>query len=404
MQPLLDGVRAGLTGSKVVALLQSQSAIQISYGALGLNQDFDFVADLAGYMTAGSQITSSSLATIHRTCTLNIDSDVSDVWNYMSGFIQPYMIFTDMATGYAAQFNLGVYTLTTPAVGLATSPSIASFTGYDLIYLLQQQIGDSYQVPVGSDPAQAAAECIDRAIPGAGVSFSASDELTLKPLTFPFDPSKPWTYLDVVNTLLNSIGYRQIWVDWEGIFRIEPFEDPQEENAEWVFSLVDENVIVGEDRAQSVDLFDVPNWFRFVMGNLTTPAVEGVSMFTFQDSSATNAGSTLNRGRLVRHIESVTATSYLALVQYAKKVIAKMLKPSETFSMSTQPFPMAWHMDIVAYIDPNLGPVAPAYSHERHTLALDWSLPLDGRTDMTWTLQTITDQTVEQILTSIEVA
>jgi hypothetical protein len=400
MQPLLDGVRAALNPSVVRSLLQSQSALTIEYGAVGLDKDFNIIADLSSYLTRGGQITSDSLATIHRGITVNIDSDVAEVWDYLSGYIKPCMILSNEATGRWAQFNLGVYTLTTPSLSLATSPSTVSFTGYDLIYLLQQPVGDSYEVAAGVDPAEAAATAIQTAIPGISVNFTPSDSTLAKAMTFPFNASSPVTWLSIVTALLNAIGYRQVWVDWEGTFRIEPFTDPQTLDPEWEFSLVDDVTIVAEDRAQNADLFDVPNWFRFVMGNLTAPAVEGVTMLTYEDVSVNNPGSLLNRGRVVRHIETVTVATFADLQQYAAKTIAKLLKPSETFAMKTQPFPLAWHLDVLAYTDPNLAPIGPVFAADRKVMATNWTLPLDGETDMDWTLQTITDQSVSALLSA----
>ena len=401
MQPLTSGVRAGLSASKILDLLQSQSAIRIDYGAAGLDENFNPLVDLTPYMTAGSTITSDGFATVHRTCNLMIDSNASNVWNYLSGFIQPYMTFTDRLTGFTAQFNLGVYTLTTPSLALGTSPSIATFAGYDLIYLLQQVIGDSYEIKSGVDPAAAAAATIEAAIPGVKVDYTPSDSTLAKTMTFPMDASSPPTYLSVISALLNSIGYRPVWVDWEGTFRIESFTDPQDMSPEWIFDLSDRMNIVAEDRAQDLDLFDVPNWFRFVMDNLTGPAVEGTTMLTYQDNSAINPGSIQNRGRLIKHIEQVTVSTFLDLQTYAKKTIQRLLNPSEIFSVTTQPLPLAWHMDVFDYNDTNLANISPSYSSHRSILATGWTMPLDGRSDMQWTWQTITDQTLDDLLLTV---
>lgn len=401
MQPLLDGPRSGLTEKFVRDLLQSQSAIMFEYGAVGLDEDFNPVADLQSYMTPGSSITSDNLAKIHRTCTILLDGDVVNTWDYLSGYIKPWMKMVDVATGESAQFNLGVYTLTTPAISLATNPSVLSFTGYDLIQLLDQPVGDSYEVPVGEDPVIAAATAITIAIPGASVNYTASEVSLDAPVTFPLDAGAPTTWYEIITTLLDSVGYRQVWVDWEGVFRLEPFIDPQTESPEWVFNLTDDINIVAEDRAQDMDLFNVPNWFRFIKADLTAAAVEGDTMFTYEDTSAGNPSSTQNRGRLIRHIEQVTVTSYDALLEYAQKRINYLLESSEIFATHTQPFPLAWHLDILDYNDPNLGDIPPINQTQRRVVATGWTLPLDGLTDMDWTWQTITEQTVTDLLTSV---
>lgn len=393
MQPLLDGPRSSLSESAVRGLLQSHSTIQITYGAEGLDNSFGLVGDLAGYISGGS-ITSSSDAQTPRSCNLTIDSDVTDTgWSYLSGFIRPYMTITDVATGVAAQFRLGVYTLTTPDRVLGSTPGTLSVTGYDLTYLLRQEVGDSYQVPTGSDPAQAAADAIGLAIPGVEIDVVPSSSLTPSQMTWPFDAAQPTLWIDIVNALLASIGYRAAWVDWNGTFHVEPWVDLQLEEPEWTFDALATDNIMQDDRKQNVDLYSVPNWFRFVMANLADLPVEGQSQYTWIDNSATNPGSVLNRGFFIKHIESVTVTSWQDLLTYAQRTIASMLKPSETFTVTTQPFPLAWHYDVIRFKDSNLDAALPLNpGGSRMVVATGWTLDITGANDMEWTWQTITDQ------------
>lgn len=395
MQPLLDGPRSTLTEDAVKGLLQSHSTIQITYGATALDGDFSEVADISEYISAGSTITSDITQTTQRTCTLNIDADVTDSgWSYLSGFIRPHMTITDMATGVAAEFHLGVYTLTTPTRALGTVPATLAFQGYDLTYLLRQPLADSYEVVAGSDPAQAAADVISLAIPEVEVVVTPSGSSLTGQLSWPFDASKPVTFYDIVQELLGAVGYRQVWVDWDGRFRIEPFIDVQTEDEEWVFDADADDTIVAESRTQDVDIYDVPNYWRFVMANLTDLPVEGVSQFTWSDSSLSNPGSTINRGRTIRYIEMVSVASYNDLVDYAQRKIVETLSPAEKFTVTTQPFPLAWHMDVMQYLDSNLDTALPTTpGAERRVLSTAWTLPLDGQSDMQWTWQTITDQT-----------
>lgn len=395
-QPLLDGPRAGLTETFVRSLLQSHSAIRITYGADALGPDFGVKASVP---LSGGSIISNVTAKIQRTCTLNMDNDVvNSGWSYLSGFIRPYMTITEEATGDSATFHLGVYTLTTPSMNF--NQSGLTFTGYDLNYFLTLNMGDSYEVAAGVDPAQAAADLIGLALPGAEVQVTPSGSTLPKQMSWPLDPANPTTYLAAIMELLDSIGYREVWVDWDGRFRIEPFVDLQTVEASWPFDVQAQDAIVSPARTQNVDIFSVPNWFRFVMADLTDTPVEGVSQFTWEDSSADNPASLANRLHTVRYVESVTATSYDDLVAYAQKKIVSLLSPSETFTVTSQPFPIAWHMDVYLYLDTALGgglPLAPA--NQRRVLATDWTLPLDG-SDMSWTWQTVNEQTAALGLSS----
>lgn len=404
MQPLIDPPRSDLTEGEVRALLQSDSTIQIEYGAVGLDSDFTEVTELGDYLSGGSTITSSVDSTVHRTCGLYLDANVTDTgWSYLSGFIRPWQKITDVATGVSATFNLGVYTLTTPTRALGVTPATLSFDGYDLIYLLRQPMGDSYEVPAGSDPAQAAADVISLAIPEVEVLVAPSGSTLPNQLSWPFDAAEPVTFLDVVQTLLASIGYREVWVDWNGKFRVEPFIDLQDEPVEWTFDLSDPDTVLTEDRGQDIDIYDVPNWWRFVMADLPDLPVEGVSQFTWTDSSPANPGSTVNRGRVIRHIETVSVASYADLVDYAQRTIVATLKPGETFSVKTQPFPLAWHLDVIEYRDEALLDALPTTPGPlRRVVSTGWKLPLDGMDDMEWTWQTINDQSAALGMTTIE--
>lgn len=403
MQPLLDGPRSSLTEDAVRGLLQSHSTIQITFGAEGLDSDFSVVGDISGYLSGGT-IDSDATATVHRTCNLSIDADVTDTgWSYLSGFVRPYQTFTDVATGVEARFYLGVYTLTTPTRTLVTTPTL-SFQGYDLVYLLRQEVGDSYEVAAGSDPAQAAADVIGLAIPEVSVTVVPSGSTLPGQLTWPFDASKPVTFLDIIQTLLASIGYREVWVDWNGTFRIEPFIDLQQESFEWVFNTADDDNIVAEDTTQDIDIYDVPNWWRFIMADQADTPVEGTSQFTWTDSSPSNPGSTANRGRLIRHIESVSVATYDDLTTYAQRVIAANLSPGETFTAKTQPFPLAWHLDVIHFLNTSLDTALPLTpGGERRVVSVTWKLSLDGQSDMEWSWQTVTDQTAGLGLTTTTV-
>lgn len=396
MQPLLDGPRARLTNAQVRTLVQSQNTLKITYGAVALDADFRPVADISRYISSGSEIKSDVTATVHRTCTLNIDSDVADTgWSYLSGYVKPYMVFTDVASGLSGQFNLGVYTLTTPTMTLGTSPTTLTFSGFDLKYLLRQPIGDSYEVAAGQDPVEAAAVLVGLAIPEVSVTVTPSGSTLPKQMSWPFDSTNPYTYLDAIEELLASVGYRDVWADWEGEFRIEPFIDLQTSDYEWIFDTSAKAGfnIISADRTQDLDLYDVPNWFRFVMADLPDSPVEGQTMFTWTDTSPSNPGSTANRRHSVRYIETVTCATYNDLLAYGQRKIAALLGPSETFTLKTQPFPLAWHLDVFQYRDLALGGSMPTVAlSQRRVVSTTWTLPLDGQSDMEWTWQTITDQ------------
>ena len=386
MQPVLHGPRQALDANAVRRLLQGSTAVKVEYGAEWLGNNLALVSDVSGYMSKGSTVASDCFATIHRTCSLKFDSNVP--FNYVTDFVKPYMVLTDLNSGFKARFNLGVYTLQTPVFDNGTLPSVLTFTGYDLIYFLDQPIGSTFTVPQGQDPAAVAAALIAQAVPYAVVNYEESTELTPFDATWPFDDQNQFTYLEVINTLLKMAGYAPVWVDWEGAFQVHAFADPLTAQTEWDFNLLDSTNIVAVPRASIQDFFSVPNYWRFVRNNLTSAPVEGVSMLTYVDNQIQNPGSFPNRGRYIKKIQSVDATSFQALWVQAVQQIGTDLLPSEIFDVQTSPFPLAWHKDIFSYFDPNIAAIQPAKSSLRRVQAVTWQMSLDGA-DTTWTWQTI---------------
>lgn len=386
MQPVLDGPRAGLDGEAVLRLLQGDSAIKVSYGAEWLDSHLALVQDITGYMSKGSSVSSDCFATIHRTCSLKFDSDVP--FNYVTDFVHPYVVLTNVNTGFTARFNLGVYTLQTPVFDNSTLPSVLTFTGYDLLYYLDQPVGDTFQMAIGSDPASIAAGLIAAAVPNALVNYEDSGEVTSKVYTWPFDDQNQYTYLQIVNALMQMVGYAPVWVDWDGAFQLHAFTDPVLAETEYDFNLGDNDNIVAEPRTSTQDFFSVPNYWRFVLNNLSATPVEGTSMITYIDSQVQNPGSFPNRGRYVKKLAYVDATSFPKMWALAVRQITLDLMPSEVFDVSTSPFPLAWHEDIFSYQDPNLAAIQPSNSTLRRVQSVTWTQSLDGG-DTTWTWQTI---------------
>lgn len=387
MQPITGQPRQSLSATFIKNLLQDQANVRVAYGALRYDANLTFVEDITAWMSSGSSIKSDSTATIHRTCQLALDSGNPVV--YGTDFVKPYMDLIDPDTEQSARFYLGVYTLSTPTFDNSKSPSVLTITGYDLLYYLNMPVGDSVQVLAGTDPITEAQTLILQAFPGAQINAVDTTSTLAADMTFPFDGTTNSTYLDVVNALLKSCGYQPLWVDWNGVFQLLPYVTPTTTNAEWIFDIGADNNIVAEQRTSQQDLFTVPNWWRFVMQNLSAAPVEGTTQYTYIDNSLTNPGSFANRKRLVKKIVSLNAADYVGLVAAAQSFIAQDLTPAEQFTLSTSPFPLAWHYDQILMVDPNLDNVPPLNTRLRRVQAIVWEIQLDGSRDMTWTWQTV---------------
>lgn len=393
MQPLLDSPRNGLSAAVVTGLLQSDPSVKVEYGCEWLNSGLALVEDITDFMLAGSTISSNIYDTIHRSCSLVFSSDAP--FDYATDFVKPYMVLSNPNTGDSARFNLGVYTLETPDFDLSVSPSSLTFSGLDLLHFLDQPVGDSFEMEVGSDPVQVAVDLILLAVPGAVVDYVLSGEATTQVYSWPYGNQEEYSYLSIVNDLMALVGFLGVWVDWDGVFQLVPYVPPSLGSVEWTFDLEADDNIVAEDRTAAQSFFDVPNWWRFVIANLDVSPVEGSTMLTYIDNDPDNPGSFPNRGRYIKKTVSVDAASYDALVALATVTIAADLSPAETFTVKTSPFPLGWHRDLIAMTDPGLTNLPPAYSSYRRLLARSWDLPLDGSDDMSWLWETIATTDVE---------
>ena len=327
-----------------VLYLLSDLTVKISYGATWLDSNLNALGDLTESMSEGSVITRDSTALIQGGCSFLMDSDSG--FNPLTDFIQPYMVLTDPNTGVTATFNLGVYVLETPEYDNSAMPTVLTYTGYDLNYYLNFALGDSYTVPAGSDPVQAAVDVIGVAFPQASIEFTDTTSVTAHDKVWPSGASDPYnstnsqiTYLAIVNDLLAVVGYQPLWVDWNGVFQLQPYVSPGDAPPEYAFDLTSDTNIVAEPRTSTQDLFDVPNQWTFIMSNLTAAPVEGTTQYTYQDYNLNNPASIPNRGGRIPAVYFVDAADYDSLVAIGIQQIILDIRPAEQFAITDVAIP-----------------------------------------------------------------
>jgi hypothetical protein len=385
MQGATEGDRGSLTLQQIQHLLTTSPSVRIEAGAAVLDTNLTEVRDLTSFLLPGSFVTSDWNQTIHRTCSLNfaLTADVAP-----GDKVRPWIRLTDNDTGVTARFNLGLYVLTSPTPDLGTDEPIGTFTGYDLLQLLNQPIADTYELLAGQDPVAAAATLITSVIPWAEVLYSyLNDVVPTTSVTYSWPLDGTTTYLQIVNGLLGLAGYLPVYADWNGLFRFDYYVSPVAQPVEWVFDMTSPNNTVDEDHTSDQDLFGVPNWWRFVMNNLSAAPVEGTTQFTFTDQTSPITGLDA-RGYQVNSVQFVDANDYPSLVLIAAQTIERDLFPAETFNLRIFPLPLLWHRDIVQFIDLRLNQLPNSTGASRFCMVTNWNLPLDGQ-DQTVTLQTI---------------
>lgn len=367
--------------------LATAAAVDVSYGASLFSDASTFDRDITEYLHMGGSVQSDVGATIHRSCTLTFDSAAN---LGIDPLVMPWMKMSDPNSDFEVTFNLGLYSLTTPQPDYTYSPATLAYTGYDLLQLLNAPIGDTFECTVGVDPVSIAATLINIAVPNAGVQYQDSGVLTPQVYSWPLDSSNQFTYLTVVNALLKMAGFAPVWVDWNGIFQLRPYEAPLSQMSEWTFDFTSSTNPPAEGRSGYQDVYDVPNWWRFVMNNLQGAPVEGTSQFTFQDDVSPLTSVTA-RGRTIRKIAFVDAVDYPSLVNTAVQQIELDLFPTEQFTLNIFPLPALWHRDIVTYLDPHLPDTGEV--QVKMCMVTNWSLTLDGSADEPITLTTLSPVT-----------
>jgi hypothetical protein len=390
VQGLIDSPRNTLTEAQVLYLLESAPRQGNSFGADVLNFDLS----VAGSMDLiGGSVKRSFLANIHGTCDLEFDVD----FDYARGLVRPWIELED--AGLRARFYQGVYSLTTPLNEFGQTPRVRRVQGYDRIYLLSREIGDTWVAPSGAK----VLDEVQRAITAAGLTGVALDS-TLKDVVLPeamiwplvqgvgntpvYDLTKrqqqtglenATTWLRVINDLLFSIGYVGLYADpATGIYRSGPYVPPISRGVEHVFDFDDLlRTIVAQNRSRTDDTFKAPNVWVFVRqtmpGNPPAEPVAGNGLYTV-DKSATDP-----RGIKYPQQIPLDVTSQAALVSMGDARVASDLRKQSKYNVSTACWPVAGHGDIYQYRDAEQG-------KDVKVQETSWVLPLNGD-DMTreWT-------------------
>jgi hypothetical protein len=358
VQPLTDPTYRNLTAEQVVALIAVPS-LTVSSG-LELFDDTDtFVADISSDLVSGT-VSHNNTATIHGTASLSLSRELT--WG--SDRVRPYMVLTDAATGRTARWNLGMYVLATPTVPVGVNPATFSVSGSDKLYLLAGPVGDSYSVAAGANVLSAVTDAIT-----AGSGIASSQVIldgTASPSTLPNARVWPlyngeggtqtaYTWLDVVNELLGMVGYQKLWCDWDGVYRSGPAQDAATRSSEYVFSADDPLVtLVGESRTVTKDLWQAPNWWRFIGQSWPSTPSEGNGIYTVQNVSDGPA-SQQAVGRTVRKVVYLQAADQPSLVNLGDVQVAQDKAVVMSVAVAMAPMPAQWHLDVASYIDAAAG-------------------------------------------------
>lgn len=378
MQPLTLSPRTEFTEDQVRALFVADD-LEVDFGVDLLSPSLAFVEDISADVSSGT-VHRDMAADIHGTLDLTIAKELA--WG--KDRVRPWMVLSSISADVVdCRFNLGAYLVTSPEKVLGESPQSFTVTGYDLLTLLQNPVSSSYVVIADTNVLTAVRAVLTAAGVTTPVLFdtASSSKVTASHRVWVQDESTSPTYIGVANDLLASIGYRGLWVDWDGRFRSGPYVLPSARPSEYMLDVGSLTTGIVGERSVVQDYWQTPNWFRVIRKDTPTRPTEGAGRYTMTNPS-TGPSSFDAVGRNVKaDVVYLDATSQGDLVTQGNRLFAAATRVAEVLTLKMSPLPCSFHSDRLTYSDPDLG-VA------REVIGRSFDLPLTGE-DMSYVVESV---------------
>jgi hypothetical protein len=356
--------RSGLSTDQVTYILRDAPAVLVGYGLELLDMSLSVVADITDDL-AGGMVERHGYNTLHGTADLTISRDLD--WG--TALVRPYVTVSDYVN--TARFNLGAYLTATPELASGEQPITHHVTGYDVLHVLNTKVGESYTVAAGTSYLDAVETILlAQGIQRYQIDQDKHDVVLGAPRSWALADRKTW--LDVVNDLLQGIGYRGIWSDWDGSLRAEPYQLPTDRAAEWYHDDSDARAMLAIDSTATQDLFDAPNrWVFYWAADPDGPQpVEGAGKYTFVNYTDGPTSVEARRRTITADPMQIDAADQASLVSAAQITIDADLRLKTTYDVKSHPYPL-WHFDRLSVNVPSVGPIM-------EVMVTDWTLPLNG--------------------------
>ena len=277
-----------------------------------------------------------------------------------------------LATGEA--LPLGVWLLSAPTVTVSGS---GRSWNVDLLSKLTVLDEDCVDKPYSLRAGSLVTDAVQQLITGAGedrVTITHSVERTTGMMVW--DAGTP--VLTIINDLLDSINYWSLWVDGEGVFRVEPYVKPAQRPTTWMFSEGDASIHL-PSWSRDQDLTGVPN--RVVMVGQAEgdkPARTAAATNTSPDSPFSYA----RRGRWVTYVETgVEAATQQVLDDLANRRLIDRSTPSASIEFQHLPVP----------IEPNAAVEFSSQGVRARAVVQKWGLSLEPTALAKTTIREVVD-------------
>lgn len=158
------------------------------------------------------------------------------------------------------------------------------------------------------------------------IAVTDSDAVLSNPLVWKAGESK----LTVINTLLEAIGYRSLWCDGLGQYRVEPYDYSGEKAIAWTFRAGD-TAIHKPDWTRSQDLTGIPNRVIVVSpGTDEEPAIVGIA----ENNDPESPFSIPRRGVRTRREEVSDIESQTVANELAERYLFNSMNPVARLSVT----------------------------------------------------------------------
>ena len=241
--------------------------------------------------------------------------------DFLKDEIQPIIIIDGV------EAPVGVYRVATINESVTGSTHLQTVEAYDRCILLSWAKVESRDVLAAGQTYTSAIMHYLTATGVAIVSMTKTDATLQTDRTWDIGTS----YLEIVNELLDEIGYDHIWFDGSGAARLHPYSAPNASNIRFAYG-ANAFRLVANDFTRETDIYSKPNVFIVIMSSVNSDPL----IATAVNDSPLSELSTIRRGIRIPKVTYVDNVAGQAELQaYANMLRSKGMESAETVIIDT---------------------------------------------------------------------
>lgn len=198
--------------------------------------------------------------------------------------------------------------------------------------LLQDGVRDQYAIPTNT-PITTTVETLIRDAGELRYAITPSAERSRTAMAWPAGTPR----LTIINDLLAAIGYAALYADEQGVYRAEPYIDPDQRTPLWDFA-GGPDTITAPPITESLNASDIPN--RFVVTSQETESVTAL-VGVAENTDPESPYSYPRRGRWITQREDGTdVTSQAVANELATRRLRDSSRPAVRLPLRHLPIPL----------------------------------------------------------------